>query len=49
MSVSFMSIIHEDKARTFHVKSYNADVGLGNDTNETINKLFKSFSNNYPK
>ena len=38
-----------DKNRTFHVQSDNAEIRLGYDTNDIINKLFESFLNSYQK
>ena len=46
MGVNFMHTTDRDKNRTFHVKSDNAEIRLGDDTNDIINKLFESFLNN---
>ena len=49
MGVNFMHTADRDKNCTFHVKSDNAEIRLGDDTNDIINKLFESFLNNYQK
>ena len=49
MVINFISVNDKEKTRTFHVKSDNAEVRLGNDISEVINELFKSFLSNYQK
>ena len=49
MSVNFMCIPDKEKTRTFHVKSDNAEIRLGNDTSEIIKELINSFLSNYQK
>ena len=49
MGVNFMCITDQEKTRTFHVKSDNADIRLGNDAYDIINELIKSFLSNYQK
>ena len=44
-----MCITDKEKTCTFHVKSDNADIRLGNDTYDIINELIKSFLSNYQK
>ena len=49
MGVNFLCITDKEKIRTFHVKSDNAGIRLGNDTYNIINELIKSFLSNYQK
>ena len=49
MGVNFLCITDKEKTRTFHVKSDNAEITLGNDTYNIINELIKSFLSNYQK
>ena len=49
MRVNFMCITDKEKTRTFHVKSDNAEIRLGNDTSEIIKELINSFLSNYQK
>ena len=42
MSINFISSKDSDEARTMHAKSDNADIMTGVDTNDVIEKLFKS-------
>ena len=49
MGVNFLCITDKEKTRTFHVKSDNAEITLGNDTDNIINELIKSFLSNYQK
>ena len=49
MGLNFMCITDKEKTFTFHVKSDNAEIRLGNDTYNLINELIKSFLSNYQK
>ena len=49
MGVNFLCITDKEKTGTFHVKSDNAKIRLGNDTYNIINELIKSFLSNYQK
>ena len=49
MVINFISINDKEKTRTFHVKSDNAEIRLGNDISEVLNEHFKSFLSNYQK
>ena len=49
MGINFMSITDKEKTCTFHVKSDNEEIILGNDTNDIIKKLIESFLSNYQK
>ena len=49
MGLNFMCITDKEKTCTFHVKSDNAEIRLGNDTYDIINELIKSFLSNYQK
>ena len=49
MGINFMSINDKEKTCTFHVKSDNKEIVLGNDTNDLINELIESFFSNYQK
>ena len=44
-----MHITDRDKNRTFHVKSDNIEIRLGNNTSNVINELIESFLSNYRK
>ena len=49
MGINFMYINDKEKTRTFHVRSDNKEIILGNDTNDIINELIESFFHNYQK
>ena len=49
MGVNFINITDRENTRTFHVKSDNEEIILGNDTNDIIKKLEESFLFNYQK
>ena len=49
MGVNFMCVTDQEKTRTFHEKSDNEDIRLGNDTSNIINKLYEYFLSNYQK
>ena len=49
MGVNFMCVTDKEKTRTFHVKSDNEDIRLGNHTSNIINKLYEYFLSNYQK
>ena len=49
MGVNFLCIADKEKTRTFHVKSDNAEIRLGDDTFEIIKELINSFLSNYQK
>ena len=44
-----MCVTDQEKTRTFHVKSDNEDIRLGNHTSNIINKLYEYFLSNYQK
>ena len=47
MGVNFVSSNYTGEIRTFYVYSDNEEIRSGNETVEIINKLLKSFLNNY--
>ena len=47
MDVNFISPNHTGEIRTFYVNSDNEEIRSGNETNEIMTKLLKSFLNNY--
>ena len=49
MGVNFISSNDTGQIRTFYVNSDNEEIRLGNEADEIITKLFKSFLNNYQK
>ena len=49
MGVNFISSNDTGEIRTFYVRSDNEEIRSGNETDEIITKLFKSFLNNYQK
>ena len=49
MGVNFISSNDTGQIRTFYVNSDNEEITLGNEADEIIIKLFKSFLNNYQK
>ena len=49
MGVNLMCVTDKDKTRTFHVKSNNEEIRLGNDISDIIKKLIESFLSKYQK
>ena len=49
MHVNFISSNDTGEIRTIYVWSDNAEILMGNETNDIIKKLFRSFLNNYQK
>ena len=49
MGINFMSITDKEKTRTFHVKSDNEEIILGNDTNDIIKELIESILSKYQR
>ena len=49
MGVNFICSNDTGQIRTFYVNSDNEVIRLGNEADEIITKLFKSFLNNYQK
>ena len=49
MGVNFISSNDTGEIRTFYVNSDNEEIRSGNETDEIITKLLKSFLNNYQK
>ena len=47
MPVNFISSKYAGETRTNYVWSDNEEIRLGNETDDIINKLFKSFLDNY--
>ena len=43
MATNFISCKDSDETRTLHAKSNNVHIMMGSETNEFIEKLFKSF------
>ena len=43
MTINFISSKDSDETRTMHPKSNNVEVMMGNETNEIIEEIFKSF------
>ena len=49
MRVNFISSKDTGESRTIYVLSDNKEIRLGNETDDIIRELFKSFLNNYQK
>ena len=49
IGINFMHTADRDKNRAFHLKSYNIEMRLGNNTSNVINELIESFLSNYQK
>ena len=49
MDINFICVTDKEKTRTFHEKSDDEDIRLGNDTSNIINKLYEYFLPNYQK
>ena len=49
IGTNFMHTTDSNKNRTFHVKSDNIEIRLGNNTSNVINELIESFLSNYLK
>ena len=49
MHVNFISSTDSEETRTTYVQSDNEEIRLGNETDDNIKELFKSFLNNYQK
>ena len=49
MNVNFVSSKDTGETRTIFVWSDNEEIRSGNETDDIINELFKSFLNNYQK
>ena len=47
MAINFISSKHSGETRTMHAKSNNVEIMMGSETNEIIEKLFKSFLQRY--
>ena len=47
MAINFISSKDSDETCTMHAKSNNVEIMMGNETNETIEELFKSFLQRY--
>ena len=47
MAINFISSKDSDEIRTMHTKSKNVEIMVGNETNEIIEKLFKSSLQKY--
>ena len=47
MQVNFISSKDTGQARIMHIWSHNAEIMMGSETNDSINELFRSFSQNY--
>ena len=47
MGVNFISTNDTGEIRTFYVNSDNEEIRLGNETNDIINGILKSFLSNY--
>ena len=47
METNFISSKDSDETRTVHAKSNNVEIIMGNETNEIIEELFKSFLQRY--
>ena len=43
MAINFISPKDSDETRTMHAKGNNVEIMMGSETNEVIDKLFKSF------
>ena len=49
MSIKFVSLIDTNDIRTFYVQGENNEIRLGNETDDIVNRLIKSFLNAYQK
>ena len=49
IGINFMHTTDSNKNRTFHDKSDNIEIRLGNNTSNVINELIESFLSNYQK
>ena len=47
MQINFISSKDSDETRTMHTKSDNIEIMMGNETDEIIEKLFKSLLQKY--
>ena len=47
MHVNFISSKDTGEARTIYIWSDNEEIRLGNETDDIVKELFKSFLNNY--
>ena len=47
MSINFISFKDSDAAQNKHTKSDNIEIMMGSETDDIINKLFKSFLQKY--
>ena len=47
MAINFNTSKDSDGTRTIHAKSHNVEIMMGNETNEIIKELFKSFFQKY--
>ena len=48
-NVNFISSNYSDETRNLRTKSNNIEIMIGNETDEIIDELFESFSQNYQK
>ena len=49
MSINFISSKDSDETRNLHTKINNIEIMMGNKTDEIIDELFETFSQNYQK
>ena len=49
MSINFISSKDSDETRNLHTKINNIEIMMGNETDEIIDELFETFSQNYQK
>ena len=49
MAINFFSSKDSEEIRTMHIKSDNIEILIGNETDEIIKELFKSFLQKYQK
>ena len=49
MSINFISSKDSDETRNLRTEINNIEIMMGNETNETIDELFETFSQNYQK
>ena len=49
MSINFISSKDSDETRNLHTKINNIEIIMGNETDEIIDELFETFSQNYQK
>ena len=49
MSINFIFSIDSDETRNLRTKSNNIEIMMGNETDEIIDELFETFSQNYQK